>query len=209
MRQRFDDAQIAGFGRGIVHLGELPLLTIDRADDDHAAKLAFPHTGPDGVHGVENAGQVGADHLVPLLGGHFVERRVAGDACVGHHDINGAKVGFDLRDARFALVIVGNVPFVGLDAGFIGEFCRGFVVARIGRGHAITCIFQRLRNGRANSARSSGNKCNSGHGSLLLMGFILSLRVSANGVHAFIALYMTRVCHCDYCIKFGGIRQVL
>jgi hypothetical protein len=92
----FHDAQIARLGRGIVHLTRLALLPVDRGDHDDAAELALAHAGPDRVDGVEDAGEVGVDHLLPLLRRHLVEHRVAGDARVGDHDLDGPQIGLDL-----------------------------------------------------------------------------------------------------------------
>ncbi len=142
---------------------ELTLLTVDRADDDHPAELAFPHAGPDRVHGVEHAGQVGVDHLMPLFGRHLVERRVAGDASVGDNHVDRAQIRLNLGDARGRFVIIADVPFVGLDTGFGGEGGGSFVVAGIGGGDVVSVCFQFLGNGRADAARTPGDECNFSH----------------------------------------------
>ena len=115
------------------------------------------------MHGVEHAGQVGVDHLLPLFRGHLVERRVAGDTCVGNDDIDGAEIGFDLCKASLAFFIVADIPLVGLDAGFFGEFCGGFVVTCICSGDGVAGGFEGLGDGRADTARSTGDNCNTGH----------------------------------------------
>jgi hypothetical protein len=101
-------------------------------EDHHdPPELAVAHARPDRVDGVEHAGQVGVDHGLPLLRRHLVERRVAGDAGVGHHDVDGAQIGLDLGDPGLAGVVIGHVPLVGLDAGLGGELRRRLVVAGI------------------------------------------------------------------------------
>ena len=81
---------------------------------------------------------------MPLLGGHFVERRIAGDAGVRHDHIDRAQIGLDLGNACSALGVVGDIPFVRFDAGFFGESGSGLIVAGIGGGDGIACVFQRL-----------------------------------------------------------------
>jgi hypothetical protein len=66
---------------------------------------------------VEHAGQVGVDDLFPLLRRHLVEHRVAGDAGIVDQHVDRAEIGLDLLDAGGAGVVVGDRPFVGLDAG--------------------------------------------------------------------------------------------
>jgi hypothetical protein len=134
LRQRLGEAQVAGLGGGIVGLPRLPLLSVDRRDVDDAAELAVTHARPQRMGHVEQAGQVGVDHLFPLLPGrHLVEHRVAGDAGIVHQHVDRADLGLDLGDAGGAGVIVGDRPFVGRDAGFLGEGGRRLVVAGVVR----------------------------------------------------------------------------
>ena len=54
---------------------------------------------------------------LPLLRRHLVEHGVAGDAGIVDQDVDRAEIGLDLLDAGDAGVVVGDRPFVGLDAG--------------------------------------------------------------------------------------------
>ena len=110
---------------------------------------------------VEDAVEVGAHHLVPLLLRHAMEHGVAGDAGIVDQHLDGAEIGLDRLDARGASVVVGDRPFVGLDAGLGGEFLCGLVIARIVRGDLVAGLLQRDRYRRADSAGASGDQCNS------------------------------------------------
>ena len=46
-------------------------------------------------------------------------------------DVDRAELGLDLRDAGDAGVEIGDVPFIGLDAGPLGEGARFFLIAGI------------------------------------------------------------------------------
>src|SRR5262249_27522927 len=82
LRQRFREADHAGFRRGIVHLAGLAFLTVDRADVDDAAPAPRAHALDHLARHVETRIHVDADHVVPLLVAHLVEEAVAGDAGV-------------------------------------------------------------------------------------------------------------------------------
>jgi hypothetical protein len=115
--------------------------------------------GPDRVDGVEHAGQVGVDHLLPLVGRHLVEHRVAGDAGVGTTTSMGPRSASTCRDAGLAGVVIGDVPLVGLDAGLGGELRRGLVIAGIVGGDGIARVLQRDGNRGADAARAAGDQC--------------------------------------------------
>ncbi len=66
---------------------------------------------------------------------------VAGDTCVIDENLNRAKVAFDLRDTSGTGLIVGNVPFVGLDACFSSEGRSLFIITSIGGSDFIAGFF--------------------------------------------------------------------
>jgi len=61
----------------------------------HAAAQKFPHRG---ARAQELAGQVDAEHLVPLRQGHFVKRRVALQAGIGDENVDGAEFPYHPRE---------------------------------------------------------------------------------------------------------------
>jgi len=117
---------------------------------------------------VEGAGEVGVDDLLPLLRRHLVEHGVAGDARIVDQHLDRAEIGLHLADAGDAGIVVGDRPFVGLDAGLGGEFLRRLVIAGIVRGDPVTGILQRDGDRGADAARSAGDECCSGHEMVLL-----------------------------------------
>ena len=94
-------------------------------------------------------------HLLPHLAGHLEDRAVARDAGIVDDDVDRAELGLDLRHARLARVEIADVPFVGLDAGALGEGLRALVVAGIigGDGHARS--LQREADRLADAARAA------------------------------------------------------
>jgi hypothetical protein len=121
---------------------------------------------------VEHTVQVRVDAFVPLLRGHFVEGRVAGDARVVDQNFNRSKIALDLFHTCGTGIIVGDVPFIGLDTGFGGESCGLLIIAGVSCGHFVACILQRGGNGCADTARAACYECNTGHG-ILLQGISL------------------------------------
>ncbi len=105
---------------------------------------------------VEEAVQVGRDHLVPLLAGHAVEHAVPGDAGIVDQDLDRPQIGLDLGDALDAGVVIGDRPFVDRDAGLGLERGRRLVIARIVGGDLISFGLQRLGNRLANSPAAAG-----------------------------------------------------
>jgi hypothetical protein len=71
-----------------------------------------------------------------------MERCISGDAGICNDYIDRAKVGFNFCDACFAFVIIGNIPFIGFDAGAFGKFGGSFIVAGVGCGYRIACILK-------------------------------------------------------------------
>ena len=59
------------------------------------------------------------------------DRRVAGDPGIVDQHVDRTEVGLDLAHALLAGVIVGHVPFVGLDAGAVAELARALVIAGV------------------------------------------------------------------------------
>src|SRR6185437_13419627 len=69
-----------------------------RRGDDDAAEALLSHHRYGRAQGVERAGQVGVDQLLPHPVADLVEGSGADDAGVGHHDVEAAQVGDGLRD---------------------------------------------------------------------------------------------------------------
>ena len=99
LRQRLGEAELAGFGGGIVHLAELALLAVDRRDIDDAAELALAHALDHVAAHVEQRIEIGVDHRRPLLGLHPMQLRIAGDAGIVDQHVDRSEIGHDLFDA--------------------------------------------------------------------------------------------------------------
>src|SRR2546426_4325787 len=114
LRQRLGEARHAGLRRRIVGLAELALDRVDRRDIDDAAPAALHHAVDHLARDVEDAVQVGVDHLHPVLLGHALEHRVARDAGVVHQDVDRPDhrahvvehlgAGVEIRDVAFRRV---------------------------------------------------------------------------------------------------------
>ena len=86
-----------------------------------------------------------------------MEGRIASDASICDNHVNRAKIGLDLGNPGRRFIVIGDIPFVGLDAGFSGESGSGFVIAGIGCGDTKTVGLQFLGNCFANSAAAAGD----------------------------------------------------
>ena len=113
-RQRLGEAVDARLGGGIIDLAILAGLAVDRADIDDAAEAALQHAVPRRLAHVVAAAEIGIEHLVPGLAVHLLHGGVAGDAGIVDDHFHRAQFGFDLLDARRAVVEGRDVPFVGL-----------------------------------------------------------------------------------------------
>ena len=92
-----------------------------------------------------------------------MEEAVAGDASIVHENVDGTEIGLDLGDAGCTGGIVGHVPLIDGDAGLLLEFGSDLVIAGVIRRDGKACGLEGLGNGRADSARTTGNDCNSSH----------------------------------------------
>src|SRR3546814_15862138 len=99
----------------------LALLAGVRADVDDAAPAALDHAGKGRFRHVEAAAEVDAHHIVPVVEAHPREGAVAGDAGIIHHDVDRSDLFGHPRAAVEAGLMVADVPFIGADAGAVGE----------------------------------------------------------------------------------------
>ena len=119
--QRLGEAVDARLGGGIIDLAVLAGLAVDRADVDDPAVAARLHAFEHRLGHVEAAAEIGVDDLLPLLVVHALHRRVAGDPGIVDQHVDRAEVGFDLRATpSLARFVVGDVEFIGRDAGALG-----------------------------------------------------------------------------------------
>src|ERR1700688_4753051 len=95
---------------------------------------------------------------MPLLGRHAVERGVARDAGIVDEDVDRARRGLDLGDARLARREISRVPLEDMDAGLGVEGLGGLVVAGVSRRHRATRGLERAAYGGPDPARASGNE---------------------------------------------------
>ena len=146
----------AGLGRSIVDLPDLPALTIYRPDIDDAPPFAFAHSGEYRFRHVKASRQVDTDDLVPLFKRHFDHRRIARDTGIVDHDIDRAKLGFN-RSARIdARRVIAHIPFADGNAGAVGKFLGGSVIAAIIGDDKATLFFQFQADRLTNAPRPPG-----------------------------------------------------
>src|SRR3974377_2362273 len=107
--------------------------------------------------------EVGVDDRGPLLGTHFVEHRIAGDPGIVDQDVDRPEVALDLLEAGDAGVVGRNVPLLDRDAGLALELLRRLVIAALVGRDRMAGRAKRLRNRRANAARTAGDHCHAGH----------------------------------------------
>src|SRR5262249_47514461 len=162
-RERLGEADIAGLGRGIVDLAELPLLTVDRGNIDDTAELAGAHALDDRPCHIEQRAEIGVDHRTPLLQRHLVKGAVLGDAGIVDEHVDRTEIGLDLLDSGRAGVERGDIPFVDGNAGLGLEFLRCGIIACITRGDLVARRLQRLADRSANASRSARYQCNTCH----------------------------------------------
>ena len=112
---------------------------------------------------VEQRIEIGVDHRAPLLGRHAVEHGVAGDAGIVDQHLDRAEIGLDLLEAGGAGLVGGDVPLVDRDAGLGLELLRRLVVAAVVGGDLVAGGLQRLRDRRADPARSARHHRNACH----------------------------------------------
>ena len=128
-RQRLGETVHAGLGGRVVRLSHLPLAAVDGRDVDDAAEVACTHAVDHLARRVEDAVEIDADDLFPLLERHTVQHGVARDAGVVDQDLDRPEFGLDLLDARAAGLKGRHVPFEDRNAGLGLEFLRRLVVA--------------------------------------------------------------------------------
>src|SRR5262249_4603933 len=138
--QRFGETVDSRLGGGVVDLSVLPGLAVDRADVDDAPEAARAHAVDDRAAHVEAGGEVGLDHLVPLLPIHALQRGVAGDAGVVDQDLDRSQRSLDRLHALLAGGELAHVELEGGDAGLLGEGPRSLLIAVIGGRYLVACL---------------------------------------------------------------------
>ena len=109
---RLDQPDHPPLRRAVVgDVGEAHLPGHRRRRDDPAVAL-LDHRGQHRAHGVEHAGQVGVDHLLPGAVGHVRDRGEGEDPRVGQEEVDAAELGPRLLGERVELPAV---PHVGGD----------------------------------------------------------------------------------------------
>ena len=72
----------AGLGGGVIGLAGLAFLTVYRGDLNDAAPAALDHVANHLLGDVEHRIEVGVDHRIPIVAGHFQEHPVTGNTGV-------------------------------------------------------------------------------------------------------------------------------
>ncbi len=157
----------ARLGGGIIDLTILPGLAVDRADVHYPSVTAGLHALEHRLGHVETSAEVGVDHVLPLGMIHPFHRRVASDSGVVDKHVDRAEVAFDRSDSVNARLVIGDVEFIGLDPGPVGEFLRPLLIAGISRGDIHPHVLERDTDRLTDTARPAGYHCHSSHLSLL------------------------------------------
>ncbi len=167
--QRDGEAMHAGLGRGVIGLPVLALEAVDRADLDDPAPAALAHALDHRAGDVEHRVEIGVDDLVPLLGGHAVERGVAGDAGVVDQDFHRPQRRLDLADEGARVLGRGHVALeqgnlVALRLHALLPGARLFFVAIVA-GNPMALVGQAFADGGTDAAGAAGDQCDAGcHG---------------------------------------------
>ena len=132
------------------------------ADHDNAAVVI--HVFESRLGRDHQATEVEVDHLIHLFERGLLERLGDGGACVVHEDIEPAEGGDGLFDGGVDGFGVGCVCLDGECFSAIAfdcfDHCGSCIdVLRVGDGHACSIGGQTLRDRRADSPGTAGNKC--------------------------------------------------
>src|SRR3954470_21938660 len=173
--ERLGEAVDARFGGGVIDLAILAGLAVDRADVDDPAVFALAHPVPDRLGHVEAAAQIYVDDLVPGLAVHPLHGCVASDSGIVDEDVDRPQLGFDPGDSGDAGIVVGDVPFIGPDAGAGGEVACFLLVAGIIGGDGDSPVPERDADRLADAAGAAGDDCYACHDPLLLSCFCSGL----------------------------------
>ena len=82
--------------------------------DDQAASSSLLEVSTDGLGTVEDAVQVSADDLVPLLDARVENTGIGCPSSIGNHHINLAEVLDDIFDELLHILVVTDIALVGL-----------------------------------------------------------------------------------------------
>src|SRR5580698_1001510 len=173
LRQRLGEADHAGLGGRIVGLANLALLAVDRRDVDDAAEVALAHALDDVAGHVEDRGEVDADDLAPLLLGHAVQHRIAGDAGVVDQGVDGPELLLDPLHRRRAVGEGRDVALHRHHAQLIGATLGRDLVAGVAGGHLVARGAEPGADRPSDAARSARVKGHPGH---LLLSLYCSFR---------------------------------
>ena len=151
----------AGLGGGVVGLAGITLHAGDGRDADDATPTLLGHRTHEALGPVEGGGEIGGDHVVPVLVGHRHDELVAGDAGVVDEDLDGAELGVDLLAGLGDRGGVGDVDLEGLGLLALGEDIVGDLHAGVGlrdAKHGVAVGGETFRDGLADAATGSGDE---------------------------------------------------
>jgi len=98
-----------------------------RADGNDFAGLLLDHVGDSEVDDRVDALEVDADHVVPLLFGHFLDGEIfkVPGAGIGHENVQAAEAGDGVLDK---FLVVGMLANVGFECFHAGAVLAGFLL---------------------------------------------------------------------------------
>ena len=191
--EHFGQTDDAGLGRRVVALAEETDHAGDRREIDDPPAVRKTLAGR--LAHLKDAGQVGVDHVVPLLDAHLLDRPVADDAGVVHEDVETAEppdgfVDHPLEGRRVANVGRQRHGPTGLHAGgrLFGQGpIRSFRVVEVVDHDVGARLVQPPRGGLAQALptardnRRLAGKIQGNHKDLLASGFLMNTQMNSAG----------------------------
>ena len=130
------EADQAGLRGGVVRLAAVAARSHNRGQIDDAAVARLQHRAAGRAAEVENRGEVGRDHVIPVGVLHAHEEAVARDAGVIHEDIELTEFLHDRRNELFSFSVVRDIQHDTAPLSGSGEALRDPGSARLTRRRA-------------------------------------------------------------------------
>ena len=141
------EADDAPFGCAVVGVEGFATLPGCRADGNDFAGLLLDHVGDSEVDDGVDALEVDADHVVPLLFGHFLDGEIfkVPGAGIGHENVQAAEAGDGVLDELLIVSVLADVGFEcfhssAMLAGLLLDLKRGVFGFGVVENHVGACL---------------------------------------------------------------------